>query len=282
MYHLIIADDKDKICEGIANLFPWEQIGFQVIGQFFNGQDVLKFLDEKAPLVDVILCDIRMPGMDGLEVCRRIAAWPNIRIVLFSSYKNYEYFRKALQYRITDYLLKPINYKDLTQCFEKIREELDRERGKDQSCSDMYEPTLLPGGSSRLTDEVIQYLNENYQNASLEKAATYVGLSPSYLSRLFKEKSGIGFSDLLLKIRMEKAATMLSDIRYKSYEIAHRVGYDNPKNFSRAFKAYYGVSPSEYRRESTKRNANANPNAVENTSTGAGTDSHTDTGGINA
>ncbi|MCD7834626.1 MAG: response regulator [Lachnospiraceae bacterium] len=254
MYHLIIADDEDKICEGIANLFPWEQIGFQVIGQFYNGQDVLKFLEEKASLVDVVLCDIRMPGMDGLEVCRRIAAWPNIRIVLFSSHKNYEYFRKALQYRITDYLLKPINYKDLTQCFEKIREELDKECGNSRNFSDACESALLPGGSSRLTDEVIQYLNENFQDASLEKAAAYVGLSPSYLSRLFKEKSGIGFSDLLLKTRMEKAAAMLSDIRYKSYEIAHRVGYDNPKNFSRAFKAYYGVSPSEYRRENTRAN----------------------------
>ncbi|MCD8074916.1 MAG: response regulator [Lachnospiraceae bacterium] len=273
MYHLIIADDEDKICEGIANLFPWEQIGFQVIGQFYNGQDVLKFLKERASLVDVVLCDIRMPGMDGLEVCRRIAAWPNIRIVLFSSHKNYEYFRKALQYRITDYLLKPINYKDLTQCFEKIREELDRERGNSQPFPDAYESALLPGGSSRLTDEVIQYLNENYQDASLEKAASYVGLSPSYLSRLFKEKSGIGFSDLLLKTRMEKAAAMLSDIRYKSYEIAHRVGYDNPKNFSRAFKAYYGVSPSEYRRENTRTNTAAAASAA--TDEGADTDTRT-------
>ncbi|HRM61591.1 MAG TPA: helix-turn-helix transcriptional regulator, partial [Gemmiger qucibialis] len=68
------------------------------------------------------------------------------------------------------------------------------------------------------------------------------------LSRVFKEKSGTSFSELLLKTRMEKACEMLADIHYKSYDIAYYVGYDNPKNFSRAFKAYYGQSPSEYRK----------------------------------
>ena len=76
-----------------------------------------------------------------------------------------------------------------------------------------------------------------------------MGLSPSHLSRTFKEKSGTGFAELLVQVRMEKASEMLSDVRCKSYEVAYEVGYDNPKNFSRAFKTYYGKSPSEYRKE---------------------------------
>ena len=88
-----------------------------------------------------------------------------------------------------------------------------------------------------------QYLKENYRTATLEEAAAKVSLSPAYLSRVFKDKSGEGFSELLLRTRMEKACELLADIQYKSYDIAYYVGYDNPKNFSRAFKSYYGVTP---------------------------------------
>ena len=94
---------------------------------------------------------------------------------------------------------------------------------------------------------VKEYITENYKEASLENAAVRVSLSPSYLSRIFKEKCGMGFSDYLTKTRMEKACELLGDIKYKSYDIAYYIGYDNPKNFSRAFKAYFGMTPKEYR-----------------------------------
>lgn len=248
MYKLIIADDEEKICEGIARLFPWEQIGFSVVAEMHSGQEIMDFLKTKEDTVDVILCDIQMPGIDGLEVCRQVSEISNAKIVLFSSYQNYEYFRKAIQYHAVDYLLKPIGYEDLVNCFGKIRTELDRqygvekEQGNEKVCQGYYE---------RIVNKVTEYIRDNYRDASLENAAVLVGLSPSHLSRTFKEKNGIGFSELLMQVRMEKASEMLADIRCKSYEVAYEVGYDNPKNFSRAFKCYYGKSPSEYRREKT-------------------------------
>jgi YesN/AraC family two-component response regulator len=245
MYHLVIADDEEKICEGIANLFPWKQIGFEVVGQFHSGQEIIEFLKEGSVSVDAILCDIQMPGGDGLEVCRRAAELSDARIVLFSSHQNYEYFRKALQYHAVDYLLKPIGYDDLIKCFGAIRESLDREGEKDRGKT---LPEEEAGCSDSLVKEIIHYLQENYREASLEKAAVHVGLSASYLSRIFKERSGVNFSDHLLQLRMENACRMLEDVRCKSYEVAYNVGYDNPKNFTRAFKAYYGVTPREYRR----------------------------------
>lgn len=249
MYHLIIADDEEKICEGIVHLFPWKQIGFEVVGQFHNGQEIIRFLEEKKTPVDVIFCDIQMPGMDGLEVCQRAAQLSDARIVLFSSHQNYEYFRKAIQYHVVDYLLKPIGYDDLITCFGAIRDELDRENVENVQGA---LPEAEDEKGDRLVKEVIRYLQENFRDASLEKAAVQVGLSASYLSRIFKDRSGENFSDILLQIRMENARKMLEDVRCKSYEVAYNIGYDNPKNFTRAFKAYYGVTPSEYRREKTE------------------------------
>ncbi|MCI9359455.1 MAG: response regulator [Hungatella sp.] len=235
MYRLVIVDDEEKIVEGIANLFPWEQIGFSVM--FFNRAGKALEYMESHP-VDVLMSDIEMPGIDGIELCRRIQD-KDIKVIFISSYQNYEYFRYAIQFRVEDYLLKPIKSGDILTCFGKIREDLDRKyQVKEENNSSYYE---------QIVDKVKKYIEENYKEASLEEAAVLVNLSPNYLSKIFKDKCGTGFSEYLTKTRMEKACELLNDIQYKGYDIAYYIGYDNPKNFSRAFKAYFGMSPKEYR-----------------------------------
>lgn len=246
MYRLVIVDDEEKILEGIAELFPWDQIGFEVAGRFQSGKEALEFV-QKHP-VDVVMSDIEMPDMDGIELCRRLRELGNIKVVFFSSHQNYEYFRSAIQYQVLDYLLKPIRYHDLLACMEKVKQALAGERQEAPQ-----EPQHDQSYYGRIVSIVKDYVDQNFKDASLEDAAVQVNLSASYLSRLFKEKSGMGFSEYLLQVRMKKACEMLEDVRYKSYDIAYYVGYDNPKNFSRAFKAYYNVSPTDYRNHMTKK-----------------------------
>ncbi len=240
MYKLIIIDDEEKIVEGMGHLFPWDQIGFQVAGLFTRAEEALCYL-ERNP-VDVVLSDIEMPDMDGIELSRRLLSRETIKVVLFSSHRDYDYFRGAIQNRVADFLLKPIDYAVLLDCMSKIRNELDQR---------IQKKAELPSGYyEKIIQAVRDYLEHHYQDASLEQAAEQVNLSASYLSRIFREKSGASFSETLLKIRMERACQMLQDIQFKSYDIAYYVGYDNPKNFSRAFKAYYGITPMEYRKNS--------------------------------
>lgn len=243
MYRLVILDDEEKIVEGIANLFPWDQIGFEVAGKFQTVKAALEFL--KKETVDVVMSDIEMPDMNGLDFCRKLHEISNIKIVLFSSHQNYEYFRSAIKNKVLDYLLKPIKYDELLACFEKVREILQEEQGINLPESKTYYEQIVA--------EVKAYIEENFKNASLELAAERVNLSSSYLSKIFKDKSGVGFSDYLLKVRMEQARKMLENIQYKSYDIAYYLGYDNPKNFSRAFKAYFSLSPTEYRNLKNKK-----------------------------
>ena len=235
MYQLVIVDDEDKIVEGIANLFPWEQLGFQVTW-FSRPLKALEYV--KTHQVHVLMSDIEMPEMNGLELCKQLQD-SDIKIVFISSHQNYEYFRYAIQYRVEDYLLKPIKSGDILNCFGKIRQQLDEKYAVTQETPVTYYDQVI--------SKVKEYIKENYKEASLEDAAVQVSLSPSYLSRIFKEKCGMGFSDYLTKTRMEKACELLGDIQYKSYDIAYYIGYDNPKNFSRAFKAYFGMTPKEYR-----------------------------------
>lgn len=237
MYQLVIIDDEEKIVEGISELFPWNNLGFHVSAWFVDAQNALSFIRNNP--VDVVMSDISMPNMNGIELVKELQTFKDIKIVLFSSYKDYEYMRAAIRYGICDYLLKPICYNELVECFEKIRETLDKKNELEVIKPKTYYDEII----KRVDD----YLLQNYQKASLEGAAEAVGLSPNYLSKIYKEKSGSGFLERLNKIKMEKACELLMDPSYKHYEIAFYVGYDNPKNFSRAFKAYYNVSPMEYR-----------------------------------
>lgn len=237
MYKLVIIDDEENILEGMTNLFPWEEIGFCVVGNFSNSKAALNYIDNNP--VDVVLTDIEMPEVSGIDICRHFAENNSVQVVLFSSYQNYEYFRSAIQYAAVDYLLKPVKYSELLACFEKVKQKLNEKNNEHIEDNSRY--------YEKIVEKTRKYLQEHYQNASLEEASNEVNLSPSYLSKIFKEKSGKSFSDMLGQIRMEQAKRMLDDPKYKSYDIAFFLGYDNPKNFSRAFKTYYHISPSEYR-----------------------------------
>ncbi|MDY3917949.1 MAG: response regulator [Candidatus Limivivens sp.] len=242
MYSLIIVDDETKIREGIANLFPWKQNGFEITGLFPNGQLALDYLKDHP--TDVVLTDIRMPVMNGLELSSHLARdYPEIIYVFLTGFQDFQYMRTAILNHASDYLLKPIKYEELYACFENIRQQLDQKYH--------VQPAAQPEGGSayygKIISKVCDYLKENYRTATLEEASSQVNLSPNYLSKIFKEKSGVGFAEYLNGIRMRKAAELLLDISYKHYEIADQIGYDNPKNFSRAFKQYYQMSPREFR-----------------------------------
>ncbi len=245
MYQAIIVDDEAKIRSGLLNLFPWNQLGFQIAGSFSNGKEAYDFT--LANHVDLVLSDIRMPIMDGLELSEKLISQKHIKIIFFSGYQDFEYVRQAMRNGVVDYLLKPVKYEDLVDCLSKVRDILNLENNQHQAEEEnlsYYE---------KIINLVKNYLDTEYQNATLEQAAMLVNLSPNYLSKIMKEHSDMSFSDYLFKTRMKNAARMLKDIGYKQYEIAYRVGYDNPKNFSRAFHQYFHMTPSQYRKNTTGR-----------------------------
>ena len=188
--------------------------------------------------------------MNGIELNQQInEKHLDSLVVYLTGYSDFQYMQAAIREHATDYLLKPIKHEELYTCLQKIHQKLDKKYHilpNAEVNSSYYRKIIL---------EVVHYLEENYQNATLTEAATRVNLSPNYLSRIFREKSEIGFSELLTQIRMKKAAELLCDISYKTYEIAYQVGYDNPKNFSRAFKQFYSVSPKEFRNQNERNDS---------------------------
>jgi two-component system response regulator YesN len=102
--------------------------------------------------------------------------------------------------------------------------------------------------TNSISDIIKKYVQENYyKDIDMAVASNIVSLSYSHFSKIFKDETGMNFSDYLLKVRMEKALELLSDPTNKINDVSKSVGYNNPKHFTRAFKKYFGFLPSEYR-----------------------------------
>ena len=248
MYRLVIIDDEEASREALCQSFAWDQFGFEVVAQFGNARIAFDWID--ANPVDLILCDIVMPGMDGLELARLIYTHhPEIKFVFFSAHPDFEYAKTAIEYGVKAYLIKPVRYKELLDILAKIKSQLDSE----QIVSATTTPAKSLGALSfqdRIIQRVNEYLENNYRNATLEGAAELVRMNPSYLSQFYKSQTGLYFSNVLTRIRMEHARELLNDVRNHVSDVSEMVGYSNAKNFSRAFKNYFGRRPNEERRKS--------------------------------
>lgn len=242
MYELLIVDDEFEIRHGISHYFPWDEIGFTIAGEAENGQQALSFLSEHP--VDVILCDIKMPIMSGLELARKLyEANDKTKIIFLSGHKDFEFVKEALVYGARDYIVKPTKYKELAAVFSKIKEELDRAVKSELP----PQPVKNVGESDALIGKIKQYVEEHLPTVCLKDVASAIHMNPFYISSYFKKKTGFLFSEFVNASRMKKAAEYLTDAQYKTYEISELVGYGNPKNFSKTFKAFYGKNPREYR-----------------------------------
>ena len=243
-YTLILVEDDAQIRMGLSRFFPWEDLGFEMAGAFENGLQALDYV--RTHPVDVILTDVRMPVMDGLEMLERMRM-ENLHayVVILSAYREFEYARKAIELGVSNYIVKSTRYDELTEVFRKIHESLS----SGQDAVDIQ--TAMPGleeMNNESLSELKEFIDANIAHITLQAAAEHIGYSPIYLSRLFKEKTGVNFVNYLIDRKMRCAADLLKHPEYTAQMISEKVGYSNEKNFSRAFKKFFGVSPAEYRK----------------------------------
>ena len=144
-YSCMLVDDEEDVINAIRRTIDWESLGFSVPTEAHNGLEALEFAEDSAP--DVVLTDIKMPYMDGLELAHRLKElYPNIRIVVFSGFDEFEYAREALRLEAEEYILKPIHAAELSKLFLRIRERLDAERAERQNVEQLraYSEKSLP------------------------------------------------------------------------------------------------------------------------------------------
>lgn len=166
MYTVIVADDEEEIRRGIIRKVDWESIGFEVIGEAENGVDALELVEKLEP--DLLLTDIRMPFLSGIELARQVReVRPTVQIAFLSGFDDFSYAQQAIQYNIVSYMLKPISSKELEEELTKIKKVIDKkfqdfasnELAKEEiEKSEFLLPLLLDGYQEDISDDAKEEL----------------------------------------------------------------------------------------------------------------------------
>ena len=246
MIKVLIAEDENLIRKKLLHFIDYDALGMVVVAEVDNGVSGVELIKKYKP--DIVLADINMPEKDGLDMIKETLDYDYIAIII-SGYDYFSYAQRALKYGVTDYLLKPISLDDLNEALVNAREIIYKKRSVISRNSDI-ENAIDISTDEAIKDstvvEMIRFVKDNYQDKiSISDLSKKLAYSESMLNRKFKKEVHITFNEYLNRYRINKAIELLKNSDYNITEISYMCGYSSAKYFSRVFKKYLGVSPSD-------------------------------------
>ena len=256
MYSVLIVDDESLVRRGIKAFVSFEALHITDVYEACNGKEALEIFSKYKP--QLVLADINMPKMNGLDLARIIKqSDPGVKVALITGYDYFDYAVAALKSGVDDYVLKPVSRRDITELLQKMIEKIEGEAATREMKSVVanIRSTLDSGISDEFSykEQIKIILDENLASPvfSLSVLADEMGLSAGYLSGLFKKLFGAPFQDYLIAQRMERGKLLLLTTNLKNYEIAEKIGFEDPNYFSTRFKKEFGQTPSQYKQAHT-------------------------------
>lgn len=271
MIRLLIADDerleRDALTEMVSRRFEHEV----VLETAENGRKAA----DTAILwgADLILMDIEMPGMSGLDAARAVLAQrPGCRVIFVTAYSLFQYAHEAVHLGACDYLLKPVDPDELEASIRRAMRQIETEH-KLEALAPVQQEEETPEAAAPeepedpdasqnalVMDHVRRYLEDNYMfDVSLDSVSEILHISPAYLSAQFKKYQKTNFLDCLTELRINAAKELLADPFRSSAEVASMVGYEDASYFARAFKKRTGETPTQYRRRVSRETRDHQP-----------------------
>lgn len=250
MYKVVVVDDEFLVRKGIVLETDWDALDCIVVAEAENGAEAIEAVHKYQP--DIIISDIKMPKMNGIEMLQKLREENmDVRVIFLTAYGEFEYAQKACQLYASDYLLKPFQDGELEQAVEKVLHKICLEQGrsqKEESKDEIWKLVRKSQDKSKYVKGALDYINENYGNnqMSVGMVAESLGISADHLSHIFKKETDYTVMQYITTLRMRNACKLLEDCRIKVYEVAEAVGYRDIAYFSSTFKKLVGVSPSEY------------------------------------
>lgn len=238
----IVVDDEPRIRKGLRSLIE-SAYGWSVDEIFSDAQTAREYL--KTNNVDLIVTDIRMPLVSGLDLIYQIREVnQEIAIIIVSGYSDFSYAQKAIELGVRRYLTKPTNPEELFKVLEEIR-------------INKKEKVIQEAPANQLIMEIQKFIANNYsRKLSLREIAQEMYISPNYLCDLFKRCTNKTLMEYITQYRITRAKEFLGDVKYRVNDVAQMTGFSDAQYFSNIFKRNTGMTPTEYRNGKTKSTNN--------------------------
>lgn len=261
MIRVVVVEDEQHLRQELVLTTPWEELGCRVVGEAADGVEGLRVVLRTRP--DLVLADIRMPGMDGIAMLHRaqreLPAELAPAIVFLSGHDEFEYAREAVRLGAEDYLLKPVDDEELLRVLKRVVRRRENEaRAQNRRADQAFARARAKVTPSRCrsartspyVEAAIEYFASHLgEDIGLAETARDLGISESYLSRLFSDQTGYTPNEYLTRLRMRSAVELLRDPRLRIKEVMAQCGYRDASYFGHVFRRLLGVTPSAFRRQ---------------------------------
>nr|MCR4587157.1 response regulator [Lachnospiraceae bacterium] len=191
MFKILVIDDEELVRKGIVQGTDWDSMGCCVVGEAENGEEGLAAIHRLQP--DLLICDIRMPRMDGLQLLEKLREERNdVPVIFLTAYSDFHYAQKALRFAASDYLLKPFEDGELEKAVRTVKEKALEDQGSQNPEEDLMGYfALTKGDKSKYVQEALTYITEHYNepDISVKSIAESLGLSDGHLSHIFKKET---------------------------------------------------------------------------------------------
>ncbi|ACD22935.1 response regulator [Clostridium botulinum] len=239
MLNIMIVDDEILERQALKMIINNSDSG-RVIAEACNGREAIE-LDRKFN-PDVIIIDVKMPGIDGIKASQIIKEQnKNKIIIMITAYDDFELVHKALLLGVNDYILKPIKPSELIDAINNIfvNLKINKDTYVEKSVNELKEVPIKAA---------IEYIHNNFdEKVSLEQMASICNLSPCYFSKVFKKAVGVNFVSYVNDTKINKAKELLENTDIPVLNVALDLGFDDCGYFIRVFKKSQGVTPKKYR-----------------------------------
>lgn len=236
MYRVVIVEDEKVIRKGIIYVIDWAALDCLVVGEAENGQQGLDMIQRLHP--DIVITDVRMPLMDGLEMVRKGQEKQSFETILLSAYDDFDYVQQALHLEACEYLLKPVDNEKLTKAIAGACRKTDRKnevRWLETTWKESQKNTYGPADSLDIVEleqqkpklsfypgKMVRYVQQHYaERISLQNLSDTYKVSAAYLSREFKKEMGCSFNDFLNRYRIHCAIQIMKQKKFVFMKLRH-------------------------------------------------------------
>lgn len=260
MKKVLVVDDEAVSCTMIREMIEEHFVQVGLVAEAGNGKQAVEKALQIQP--DVVIMDIEMPLMNGVEAAKRIREQlPECAVVFLTAYAEFEYARQAMRIGAAEFLLKPVDEEELVKVLEKLLfVESEEENKEPAETLEVVLPELemteeasekkMRERSTMVVMEAKKYIEAHYmEDLSIDDLAERFHISANHFNRIFKQVYETSCKEYLIAVRVEAAKQYLSSPLLTVREVGNMIGYTDSNYFTKVFRKRVGMTPTEYRNQ---------------------------------